>query len=119
MCAKVTLCVAVLIMAGCASVRLPEAGNTHPSSPAAAEAAEPKVSEILRIEQPAESSSPVAEKPVTSVNGGHRHEAGKIKTPLETLYTCPMHPEVVSKEPGKCPKCGMTLVPRKLSGEAK
>ncbi|MBZ0208196.1 MAG: hypothetical protein K8F92_00880, partial [Hyphomicrobium sp.] len=27
-------------------------------------------------------------------------------------YTCPMHPEVVSKEPGTCPKCGMTLVPR-------
>lgn len=25
-------------------------------------------------------------------------------------YTCPMHPEVVRDEPGKCPKCGMTLV---------
>ncbi|WP_066833996.1 heavy metal-binding domain-containing protein [Rufibacter ruber] len=24
-------------------------------------------------------------------------------------YTCPMHPEVVSDEPGKCPKCGMFL----------
>ncbi|MFA5991769.1 MAG: heavy metal-binding domain-containing protein [Candidatus Doudnabacteria bacterium] len=28
----------------------------------------------------------------------------------ETTYTCPMHPEVVSNEPGKCPKCGMELV---------
>jgi nucleoside-diphosphate-sugar epimerase/uncharacterized membrane protein len=27
-------------------------------------------------------------------------------------YTCPMHPEVVTNEPGNCPKCGMTLVPR-------
>ena len=26
-------------------------------------------------------------------------------------YVCPMHPEVVSNEPGKCPKCGMALVP--------
>lgn len=26
------------------------------------------------------------------------------------VYTCPMHPEVVSDKPGKCPKCGMTLV---------
>lgn len=24
-------------------------------------------------------------------------------------YTCPMHPEVTSLEPGKCPKCGMNL----------
>jgi len=29
------------------------------------------------------------------------------------VYTCPMHPEVVSSEPGKCPKCGMNLVPKK------
>jgi hypothetical protein len=28
-------------------------------------------------------------------------------------YTCPMHPEVVTDYPGKCPKCGMTLVPLK------
>ncbi len=26
-------------------------------------------------------------------------------------YTCSMHPEVVRDAPGKCPKCGMTLVP--------
>ncbi len=25
-------------------------------------------------------------------------------------YTCPMHPEIVSNEPGRCPKCGMALV---------
>lgn len=27
-------------------------------------------------------------------------------------YVCPMHPEVVSEEPGSCPKCGMSLVAR-------
>ncbi len=26
-------------------------------------------------------------------------------------YTCPMHPEIVSDEPGDCPKCGMALEP--------
>lgn len=28
-------------------------------------------------------------------------------------YTCPMHPEVVQAEPGKCPKCGMELEVKK------
>jgi len=26
------------------------------------------------------------------------------------VYTCKMHPEVISNKPGKCPKCGMDLV---------
>jgi hypothetical protein len=26
------------------------------------------------------------------------------------MWTCPMHPEIKSPTPGKCPKCGMNLV---------
>jgi Cu(I)/Ag(I) efflux system membrane fusion protein len=32
-------------------------------------------------------------------------------TPAGTVYSCPMHPEVTSPVPGKCPKCGMDLQP--------
>ena len=28
-------------------------------------------------------------------------------------YTCPMHPEVIKDAPGRCPKCGMDLLPVK------
>jgi hypothetical protein len=34
-------------------------------------------------------------------------------TQAAAKYTCPMHPEVISDKPGKCPKCGMTLVLKK------
>ena len=29
----------------------------------------------------------------------------------DTVYTCPMHPEIRQDHPGNCPKCGMTLEP--------
>lgn len=41
--------------------------------------------------------------------GTQHHDHG----PAETVYVCPMHPEVTSKTPGTCPKCGMTLVERR------
>ncbi len=31
----------------------------------------------------------------------------------QTLYTCPMHPQIVQESPGQCPICGMDLVPQK------
>ncbi len=33
----------------------------------------------------------------------------KSATKNTTSYTCPMHSEVTSRRPGKCPKCGMAL----------
>jgi FtsP/CotA-like multicopper oxidase with cupredoxin domain len=33
-------------------------------------------------------------------------------------YVCPMHPEVVSDEPGRCPSCGMKLLPAQLVAQA-
>lgn len=35
----------------------------------------------------------------------------------QTKYTCPMHPHIVRDHPGKCPICGMDLVPMSSSNE--
>ena len=37
--------------------------------------------------------------------------------PGPLLYTCPMHPEVTSAEPGRCPECGMKLLVTALAGQ--
>ena len=47
--------------------------------------------------------------------GAHAHVAVPAPPPPAaapgTLYTCPMHPEIVQDHPGACPKCGMALEP--------
>lgn len=51
------------------------------------------------------------------VSTGGEHVGMKMPAATGTMgYTCSMHPEVHSDKPGKCPKCGMTLIPRKGAG---
>ena len=44
----------------------------------------------------------------------HEHPSAPEKpkvTGSNDWYVCPMHPDVINQGPGKCPKCGMDLVP--------
>lgn len=57
-------------------------------------------------------------------NHSHCHpqdHAAKMKAdqniPADTLYTCPMHPEIEQVGPGDCPICGMALEPKVVSTE--
>ena len=38
----------------------------------------------------------------------HTHEQ-RSETKTQVQYSCPMHPDVTAKKPGRCPKCGMDL----------
>ncbi len=42
------------------------------------------------------------------------HSKGNTKSQVE-YWTCSMHPQIKKSEPGKCPICGMTLVPVRSS----
>jgi membrane fusion protein, copper/silver efflux system len=44
------------------------------------------------------------------ISVAHAEEAAAVK------YTCPMHPQIISDTPGKCPICGMDLVQIPTSG---
>ena len=63
------------------------------------------------------------------IHAGHDHQAMTAATPAlpakpanvtpqpgQSLYVCPMHPNIVRSEPGNCPLCGMALEPLKQSG---
>ena len=45
-------------------------------------------------------------------NPGHDHQAISEAGEKKQLWTCGMHPWIVTKEPGQCPICGMDLVPK-------
>ncbi|MCB1307679.1 MAG: efflux RND transporter periplasmic adaptor subunit [Leptospiraceae bacterium] len=41
----------------------------------------------------------------------YSNESADVDSVRNTLYTCPMHPQIISDHPGRCPICGMELVP--------
>jgi len=41
------------------------------------------------------------------------NKSAPATNPTSVTYTCTMHPEVVQSQPGKCPKCGMSMVQKK------
>jgi len=73
----------------------------------------------LPVSSPANAKAKSAPMPQSSHildNDGATNPLGAesaAKSTSAVVYACPMHAEVTSHEPGKCPKCGMTLVLRK------
>lgn len=57
---------------------------------------------------------PGAHVAIEATKGKAGLEAAEVRIgAMETMYTCPMHPEVEQPAPGKCPKCGMNLEKKK------
>jgi len=126
-----SLVLLTLLLAGCAAQYTePNLPDSHPASAKAPASALPERSGTLDLTKadpieappaprPMSGSMPVPKQNTAAPSGheGHMPAAAKGNAPQAALYTCPMHPEVVSKEPGRCPKCNMKLVPKKKEGE--
>jgi hypothetical protein len=86
---------------GCAGDPMPPGQSPgDPANPAAPEA-------------PTNASASVAQTSTTGPANEGATDARAERPDAGVVYTCPMHPEVQSNAPGRCPKCGMTLVVKK------
>lgn len=56
-----------------------------------------------------DNATPQQNAAVTAGSTADKGSANKAQDEGKT-YTCPMHPEVITHEPGRCPICGMFLV---------
>ena len=122
------LCTCLLVGA-CASEPTPRPARLDPANPASAESPVLAVNAFAGGGTALEASPPAAEpaeSPAPAIaHGEHQHggaaapsETGKKDQPAggsdkkATTYTCPMDADVISDKPGRCPKCGMNLVPK-------
>ncbi len=131
LCATLLLC---LVHCGCTGdVHIAPPGVEHPASIDAPAAPVHAPSPLLSDADPVVRTPP-ATPPGGAAHQGHAalssHEHGdasmghgeasmqqngaepndEAAAPLPAAYVCPMHPEVISPQPGRCPKCGMQLV---------
>ena len=112
------LAIAALLV-GCAAERKEVSPKLDPSSPEAPEGSSSvprslngktdRESSPLEVQEPAPAQTPAADADA----GSNKAADAQEKTMAKIVYTCPMHPEVREGAPGKCPKCGMTLIPEK------
>ena len=100
------LCASLLI--GCATATpLGVLDSTHPASADAVEGAMPEPGTMLG--RPSGETKAEEEATPPSHQPG-MEGSGVMPQRREPMYVCPMHSDVRRGEPGKCPKCGMTLV---------
>jgi hypothetical protein len=100
-------------IAACSSREVPATWpDESPASPAAQAAPGAVVTRALEAHPPlpGEATSGWVGLAAPAEPAPHHEHAGTVDE--SATYTCPMHPEVMSDRPGKCPRCGMTLVER-------
>jgi Heavy metal binding domain len=108
------LTVIAALSMSCASAPAPAPAPASPLSTQAEEPAAPPTAASLTGDPLAEPPPPSSSSQGGSAPGHAGHSAPAAENgakPAVATYTCPMHPEVRETKQGRCPKCGMSLVP--------
>jgi hypothetical protein len=97
-------------MEGMAGHQMPDKGAPDGGAPVPSDTHAPGKPGAILVPRKAPAGEPAGRE---HSMGGMKMPAQKSDSPPAVTYTCPMHLEVISSTKGSCPKCGMTLVPRK------
>lgn len=101
---RISIALGALVVVGC-SARQIEVPLNHPANPAASEAPPQPESATLKNEPVNGAQTHGDEAPIA----GHAQHPGGQPAAVTAPYRCPMHPDVRSDKPGRCPICGMQL----------
>lgn len=72
------------------------------------------VAYVSNASEPLRLRSPLCELSLTlQGRSSHKRQALLVSAPSADVYTCPMHAEVMTDDPGTCPVCAMTLIKTK------
>lgn len=126
------------LLVGCSSSMPKAPPADHPANADAPEAPLSSSNTTLAISEPPATAPSGESMGMGGMHGGHQMQRGMpgvshdmkgmqhqmpTARPEQTsapatrqataVYTCVMHPDVISDKPGKCPKCGMKLMLKK------
>jgi len=132
----------LLLMVSCTSPSVPPLSEDHPANPDVTAVPLPSPSPTFSLAEAAPIEPSVVQSSALGTHEGHDHgeapNAAENKSApdqshqhdqrfmkdendsatqpaAQSRYVCPMHPEVTSDKPSKCPKCGMKLVEKDRS----
>ena len=117
---QVSLAIGAAVLVSCAATNPPPLPPGNPADPQlrAHTKGPPNLlvpdETTLAIEKELSQTENTAKSSESMEHEGMQHEGMKMQH--GEIYTCPMHPQIKSDKPGKCPICGMTLK-KKESGQ--
>lgn len=116
------------LAAGCTTVRMPETASNHPAHPDAPPGEPWDLPNVLEIPAQPVIQPPLpisagrdtpGEHSMSATHAGHgqmpamgpsyESSEGSAAAAMGALYACPIHPEITSRNPGQCPRCGIPL----------